>query len=97
MNDTTLISSSLTGLVNMLNIANEFYVMNNTKINFNKAELITNRDPHDSDNSALLCLILYQFRLDTSPFSITLISPNSSFRFLGIWFSLSNNISLVKK
>src|SRR4051812_547825 len=40
MNDTTLISSSIEGLDHLLNIAQEFYNMNNTKINFNKAELI---------------------------------------------------------
>src|SRR6266480_7001890 len=34
MDDITLISSSLNGLTNMLNIASEFYKMNNTKINF---------------------------------------------------------------
>ena len=56
MDDTTLISSSLNGLTDMLNIANEFYEMNNTKINFDKAELITNRDPNDSDNPTFLCL-----------------------------------------
>src|SRR5256885_7519982 len=63
MDDTTLISSSLNGLTNMLNIANEFYEMNNTKINFNKAELITNRDSSDSDKPAPLCPISHQFRL----------------------------------
>src|SRR2546429_4814327 len=40
IDDITLIFSSLNGLTNMLNITNEFYEMNNTKINFNKAELI---------------------------------------------------------
>src|SRR5256885_13150371 len=45
MDDTTLISSSIEGLDHLLNIAQEFYEFNNTKINFNKAELICNRDP----------------------------------------------------
>src|SRR4051794_28726857 len=45
MNDTTLFSSSIEGLNQLLDIAQEFYDMNNTKINFNKAELICNRDP----------------------------------------------------
>src|SRR3954471_16180922 len=43
MDDTTLISSSIEGRTNMLNIADKFYEMNNTKINFDKAELISNR------------------------------------------------------
>src|SRR6266480_3939430 len=81
----------------MLNIANEFYKMNNTKINFDKAELITNRDLNDSDKSASLRLISHQFRLRTFFFSITPISLNSSFRFLGVWFSLIKNASFVKK
>src|SRR5256714_6697870 len=84
MDDTTLISSSLNELTDMLNIANEFYEMNNTKINFNKAELITNRDPNDSDNPTPLYSTPHQFRLRTSSFSITPISLNSSFRFLGV-------------
>ena len=45
MDDTTLISSSIEGLMQMLSIAQEFYEMNNTKINFNKANLICNRSP----------------------------------------------------
>src|SRR3954447_3783608 len=97
MDDTTLISSSLHGLTNMLNIANEFYEMNNTKINFDKAELITNRDPCDTDNPVPLCSPPYQFGLNTSSFSITPYSPNDSFRFLGVWFSLTSNIPFVKK
>src|SRR4051795_4222130 len=43
MDDTTLISSSIEGLNQLLDIAQEFYDMNNTKINFNKAELKCNR------------------------------------------------------
>src|SRR2546423_7799702 len=93
IDDTTLIFSSLNGLTDMLNIANEFYEMNNTKINFDKAELITNRDPSDTDNPTPLCSTSYQFRLRTSSFSITPLSLNSLFRFLGVWFSLIKNTS----
>src|SRR4051812_48881454 len=71
MDDTTLISSSLNGLTDMLNIANKFYRMNNTKINFDKAELITNRDLSDPNKPVPLRSILHQFRLLTSSFSIT--------------------------
>src|SRR5436190_11988965 len=45
IDDTTLISSSIEGLTEMLSTAQEFYNMNNTKINFNKASLICNRNP----------------------------------------------------
>ena len=44
MDDTTLVSSSFQGLVDMLNLANKFYDMNNTKINFDKASLICNQN-----------------------------------------------------
>ena len=46
IDDTTLISSTIDS---MLNLANEFYKMNNTKINFTKAELIINRVPSDPE------------------------------------------------
>src|SRR5204863_5017640 len=48
MDDTNLVSSSSQGLSQMLTIAQEFYSFNNTKINFNKAVLICNRDPADN-------------------------------------------------
>src|SRR4051794_20405511 len=97
MDDTTLISSSINGLTNMLNIANKFYGMNNTKINFDKAELITNRNPNDPNKAAKSSLPPYQFYLNTSLFLITSISQHVPFRFLGVWFSFSNNASFVKK
>ena len=34
----------------MLDVANKFYVMNNTKINFSKADLITNCEPDAPDS-----------------------------------------------
>src|SRR3990170_8619663 len=45
MDDTTIVSSSIQGLTEILSIAQEFYQLNNTKINFNKADLICNCDP----------------------------------------------------
>src|SRR5215213_5991860 len=96
MDDTTLISSSINGLTNMLNLANEFYAMNNTKINFSKAELITNRDPL-SNSTISSSPSPYTFILSSNSFSITPIAPSSSFRFLGVWFSLMNNTAYVKR
>ncbi|HVI21775.1 MAG TPA: reverse transcriptase family protein, partial [Bacillus sp. (in: firmicutes)] len=97
MDDTTLISSSMEGLINMLNIADEFYEMNNTKINFDKAKLISNRDPQDPNKAASLSPSPYQFNLTSSSFLITPIPQRTPFRFLGVWFSLSNSASFVKK
>src|SRR3954467_11546841 len=82
MDDTTLISSSMEGLINMLNIADEFYEMNNTKINFDKAELISNRDPQDPNKAAPLLPSPYQFNFTSSSFSITPIPQRTPFRFL---------------
>src|SRR5947209_18647035 len=47
MDDTNLVATSHDGLNNMLQISQEFFGYNNTKINFNKAVLICNKDPHD--------------------------------------------------
>jgi hypothetical protein len=48
MDDTNLLSSSTQGLMHMLSIAQEFYSLNNTKINFDKALLICNQDPSNN-------------------------------------------------
>jgi len=97
MDDTTLISSSITGLTHMLNVANEFYAMNNTKINFTKADLITNRNPDVPTEPLGPTPAPFSFNLSSNPFSITPIAPKTSFRFLGVWFALSLNPSFVKK
>src|SRR4051794_14057288 len=44
MDDTNLLSSSTQGLTHMLSIAQEFYSLNNTKINFDKTILICNQN-----------------------------------------------------
>ena len=80
----------------MLNIANEFYKMNNTKINFSKAELICNRSPNDPSLPLPKTPEPYEFSLENSPFSITPLTPTSSFRFLGVWFNLRMKQNFVK-
>ena len=45
MDDTNLIASSMEGLSFMMNTAQQFYDLNNTKINPQKAVFVTNRDP----------------------------------------------------
>lgn len=79
MDDTTLISSSVDGLVSMLNTANEFYAMNNTKINFSKAKLITNRNPSTPSSPASPTPTSYHFQLVNNSFDITPLSPSTSF------------------
>jgi hypothetical protein len=97
MDDTTLVTSDISALTNMLNLANEFYAMNNTKINFSKANLITNRDP--SNPSALLpkSPTSFAFNLERASFNITPLASDSSFRFLGVWFSVKGSMSFIKQ
>src|SRR5581483_8277527 len=49
MDDTNLISSSTEGIVTMFSTAQEFYNFNNTKINFQKAIMVCNRDLSDNN------------------------------------------------
>src|SRR5581483_12183666 len=82
----------------MLSKAQEFYDFNNTKINFNKAIFICNRNPHAPDHDLPTVPIPYVFNIYSSnSFTITPISTNESFRFLGVWFTLSLNPMYVKK
>src|SRR3954468_147999 len=84
MDDTTLISSSIEGLNQLLDIAQGFYDMNNTKINFNKAELICNRDPSDPSANLPDLPAPFNFRSSLVSFTCTPLPPNTSFRFLGV-------------
>src|SRR4051795_4792762 len=84
MDDTTLISSSIEGLNQLLDIAQGFYDMNNTKINFNKAELICNRDPSNPSAKLPDFLEPFNFKSPVVSFTYTPLSPNTSFRFLGV-------------
>src|SRR3954470_24667186 len=80
MNDTMLISSSIEGLNQLLDIAQEFYDMNNTKINFNKAELICNRDLSNSSTKLPDLLVPFNFKSLMIDFTCTPLSLNTSFR-----------------
>src|SRR4051794_15620798 len=97
MDNTTLISSSIEGLNQLLDIAQEFYDMNNTKINFNKAELICNRDPSNPSTKLPDFPEAFNFKSSMINFTCTPLSPNTSFRFLDVWFTLTLNKKFVKK
>src|SRR4051812_4769472 len=97
IDDTTLISSSIEGLDHLLNIAQEFYEFNNTKINFSKAELICNRDPSNPSSQLPDNPTLYTFKSETVDFSCTPLPPKTSFRFLVVWFTLTLNKQFIKK
>src|SRR5438045_9245343 len=96
MDDTTLISSSIEGLTSMLSTAQEFYNMNNTKINFDKASLICNRDPSDISRELTSSPIAYRFLSHNIDFNCTPITCNTSFRFLGVCFTLTPTNKLIK-
>src|SRR2546422_10146484 len=97
MDDTNLFATSSDALTIMLNFAQEFYNFNNTKINFSKAILICNRDPLNNEDLLPLSLTPYIFNIIDNSFDITLIPYNDSFRFLGVWFTLTLSASYVKK
>jgi hypothetical protein len=97
MDDTNLISTSTHGLSTMLKIAQEFYDFNNTKINFKKAILVCNRDPVVNSLPLPSAPAPFRFDLGASSFDITPLPKTESFRFLGVWFTLSLSSSYVKK
>ncbi|GET55221.1 hypothetical protein GLOIN_2v1783661 [Rhizophagus irregularis DAOM 181602=DAOM 197198] len=99
MDDSTLISSSKSGMESMLSITEEFYQINNTCANHNKYVLITNSLPPTSALSPSPVVFDLQLSgLNKVPFiSIVPISMNSSFRFLGVWFNVAGSRDFVKK
>jgi hypothetical protein len=97
MDDTNLISSSTAGLQQMLARAQEFYQLNNTKINFNKAILICNRNPVSNNNCLPDIPSPCTFDLGPASFDITPLKKGESFRFLGVWFNMDLSPTYVKR
>ncbi|GBC46913.2 RNA-directed DNA polymerase from mobile element jockey-like [Rhizophagus irregularis DAOM 181602=DAOM 197198] len=99
MDDSTLISSSKSGMESMLSITEEFYQINNTSANHNKYVLITNLLPPTSVLSPSPVVFDLQLSgLNIVPsISIVPISMNSSFRFLGVWFNVAGSRDFVRK
>src|SRR5436305_2588979 len=97
MDDTNLISSSTEGITSMLSSAQEFYNFNNTKINFKKAIIVCNRELSDNDLPISSQPAPFTFDLGVHSFALTPLPPKDSFRFLGVWFTLSLSQSYIKK
>ncbi|GET55070.1 retrovirus-related protein [Rhizophagus irregularis DAOM 181602=DAOM 197198] len=99
MDDSTLISSSKSGMESMLSITEEFYQINNTSANHNKYVLITNSLPPTSAPSPSPVVFDLQLSgLNKVPsISIVPIAMNSSFRFLGVWFNVAGSRNFVRK
>ncbi|CAB4436115.1 unnamed protein product [Rhizophagus irregularis] len=99
MDDSTLISSTKSGMESMLSITEEFYAINNTSANHNKYVLITNSLPLTSVSTpSPINFNLTLSNLNRVPsISITPISMTTSFRFLGVWFNINTTREFVKK
>ncbi|CAB4436307.1 unnamed protein product [Rhizophagus irregularis] len=99
MDDSTLISSTKSGMESMLSITEEFYAINNTSANHSKYVLITNSLSLTSASApSPINFNLKLSDLNRVPFiSITPISMTTSFRFLGVWFNINSTRDFVKK
>ncbi|CAB4426971.1 unnamed protein product [Rhizophagus irregularis] len=93
MDDSTLFSSSLDGLQQLLSIARDFYFLNNITANFSKYELVSSL----STSSPITFSLISEFPLlvDNVDFQLTPLKLSSSFRFLGVWFNLQGSPSFV--
>ena len=87
MDDSTLISSSKAGMEHKLSLAASFYRLANIRANFNKFDLVTTvtNDP-----------VTFQLT-DAPPLTLTPLPPNTSFRYLGVWFNVKNSRTFVRK
>ncbi|GBB85362.1 hypothetical protein RclHR1_11900012 [Rhizophagus clarus] len=99
MNDSTLVSSSKSGLEHMLSITEEFYALNNTSANHHKYVLISNSLPLTTTSN--ISPVEFNLSLSSlyciSSISVTPISITSSFQFLGVWFNIKGSRDFVKK
>ncbi|CAH1768945.1 3700_t:CDS:2, partial [Entrophospora sp. SA101] len=84
MDDSNLISKSKLGIENYMKIADEFYEINNIKVNKNKYMLISNQ-----------CKSGEEIILNNNT-KIKATGAKESFRFLGVWFNLDQNKKYVK-
>ncbi|GBC34801.2 hypothetical protein RIR_jg36132.t1 [Rhizophagus irregularis DAOM 181602=DAOM 197198] len=93
MDDSTLIASSKSGIEDRLSITAEFYTLNNVQANSAKYVLLSSSFPSSKITFELSpsCLISNTF------LSLSSLSLNTSFRFLGVWFSLSASSAFVLK
>ncbi|CAB5367604.1 unnamed protein product [Rhizophagus irregularis] len=93
MDDSTLIASSKIGIEDRLCITAEFYTLNNVQANSAKYVLLSSSSPSlqiifDLSPSSLVT---------TTSLSLSSLALNTSFRFLGVWFSLSASSHFVLK
>ena len=85
MDDTTWLNHSQTQLESTLEIADEFYVLNNIQVNKGKSILLTNNSQvHKHSPPSEICL-----RFGSSAVNITPLDKYASTRILGVWINLN--------
>ncbi|CAB4413040.1 unnamed protein product [Rhizophagus irregularis] len=93
MDDSTLIASSKSGIEDRLSITAEFYTLNNVQANSAKYVLLSSSNP----SSVVSFAISPSPLVSNSILTLTSLALNTSFRFLGVWFSLSASSQFVLK
>ncbi|CAB4415499.1 unnamed protein product [Rhizophagus irregularis] len=93
MDDSTLIASSKSGIEDRLSITAEFYTLNNVQANSAKYVLLSSSNP----SSVVSFAISPSPLVSSNILTLTSLALNTSFRFLGVWFSLSASSQFVLK
>ncbi|EXX65736.1 hypothetical protein RIR_jg9949.t1 [Rhizophagus irregularis DAOM 181602=DAOM 197198] len=93
MDDSTLIASSKFGIEDRLSITAEFYTLNNVQANSAKYVLLSSSSP----SSQIIFDLLPSSLATTTSLSLSSLALNTSFQFLGVWFSLSASPQFVLK
>ncbi|CAB5193871.1 unnamed protein product [Rhizophagus irregularis] len=93
MDDSTLIASSKFGIEDRLSITAEFYTLNNVQANSAKYVLLSSSSP----SSKIIFDLTPSFLVSDLSLSLSSLSLHASFRFLGVWFSLSASSDFVLK
>ncbi|CAB4408364.1 unnamed protein product [Rhizophagus irregularis] len=93
MDDSTLIASSKSGIEDRLSITAEFYTLNNVQANSAKYVLLSSSNP----SSVVTFNLLPSPLVSDVSLSLSSLALGTSFRFLGVWFSLSASSQFVLK
>jgi len=92
MDDTNWISNDIEDLENILEIADEFYKLNDIKINKEKSELLLKLNKRKFDYKRKIYINFGDQIINIQP-----KHPNESTRILGVWFNMSCKKNYVTK
>jgi len=90
MDDTTWISERQNNLETILEIADDFYTLNNIKVNKAKSELIVNIPNGDTPDEIELTFGLESIKIRPA-------KKNESVRTLGVWVNFDGNRKFIRK